>query len=332
MPERAGAVADLGYITVGLFFILSGFVLTYAYSGGEGKVDKEDFYRNRFARIYPVYALAMLVALPAFSRAYEYLQLPRGEFGIDVLLRFLLIHAWHPGTMKYYNVPSWSLSCEAFFYLLFPFLMPTIFRIKPDKVFRSLVCVWALAVFGPVLYEWAYPGSSPAVENYRILLIKFHPLIRLPEFLMGMLLGRLFVGSAERLKMPDRWVWAAVAVIVLAVLVRTPYVLLHTGGLAAPFAVIVWALASQKGRIAQFLSAKPMQVLGESSYALYICHVPFFQVLLEVAAGTGVPVMNLGFAFFAIVVLIALSVLIHYTFERPLRKRLRAPVYEDYDA
>lgn len=332
MPAWADSLADLGYVSVGLFFVLSGFVLAYAYSGKEGKegeVDKPTFYRNRFARIYPVYALAMLIALPAFARAYEWLQLPRGEFGIDVLLRFLLIHAWHPGTMKYYNVPSWSLSVEAFFYLIFPFVLPSVFKIRPPEVVRSLIAVLALAVFAPAVFEWAYPGTTPASESYRVLMIKFHPLVRLPEFLAGLLLGRLFVGRTSTLTAlrADWLVGLSVGAIVLAIAFGMPYVLLHTGGLATAFAVIVWALASGQGRAAAFLASRPLVLLGEASFALYILHVPLFRILEQAAAGGGILVGTLGFAWVMVAVLIAISLTVYRLFEVPMRRWIRGPQY-----
>jgi peptidoglycan/LPS O-acetylase OafA/YrhL len=331
MPEWADRLADLGYVSVGLFFVLSGFVLAYAYSGGEGQVDARVFYRNRFARIYPVYALAMLVALPEFARTFENLQLPRQEFGLDVLLRFTLVHAWHPGTMKYYNVPSWSLSCEAFFYLLFPLLLPAVFRLAPREVPRSLVAVLALAAFAPALFAWTYPGADPSTENYRILLIKFHPLVRLPEFIAGMLLGRLFAAGRPAPSRADLWVLGGAAVVVGAILLGMPYVLLHTGGLAAAFAAAIWALAFGNGRLAGWLAGGPMVRLGEGSYALYIGHVPAFVLLRQWAASKGVPVEGMPFALGALVLLVAGSLLVYRFFELPLRRRLREPEYPDVD-
>ena len=329
MSATAGALADLGYISVGLFFILSGFVLTYAYSGRNGEVDKPTFYRNRFARVYPVYALAMLLALPAFARAYEWLQLPRGEFGLDVLLRFLLVHAWHPGTMKYYNVPSWSLSVEAFFYLIFPFLLPSVFRIRPAEVPRSLIAVLALALFAPALFEWAYPGATPASESYRVLMIKFHPLVRLPEFIAGMLLGRLFVARSTVLTpaRADLLVGGSLLAIVLAIALAMPYVLLHTGGLAIAFSVLVWALASGQGRAASWLGSRPLVHLGEASYALYILHVPLFGILEQAAASRGISVGTLGFAWVMVFALIAISLAVYRVFEVPMRRWLRGPQF-----
>ena len=50
-----------GYLAVSLFFILSGFVLTYNYAERWGKVTFRDFMLARLARIYPVYLLALLL-------------------------------------------------------------------------------------------------------------------------------------------------------------------------------------------------------------------------------------------------------------------------------
>lgn len=325
MSPEAGKLADLGYISVGLFFVLSGFVLSYAYSGDAETINRRAFYRARFARIYPVYALAMLVALPAYTRLYPSLKLQWWEYPVDVALRFLLVHAWHPGTIRHYNVPSWSLSVEAFFYLLFPFLLPVVFRLTPKETPRSLVMVLALASVAPLAYSILYPGMTAALDSYRILLIKFHPLVRLPEFLGGMLLGRLFVGAPPAWQgwQSDLAVAGAVATIVAAVALGMPYPLLHTGGLAIPFAVIVYALATGKGLFAQALSWRPIMALGGASYALYILHLPLFSIFEKRAAAIGITIGTLPFAFGVTCALIAVSLVVHYVFELPMRKWLR---------
>src|SRR3954470_9302060 len=61
-------IVGSGYVGVSLFFILSGFILTYSYSP-DGHADvtrKREFWAARFARIYPVYALGLLLAGPVF--------------------------------------------------------------------------------------------------------------------------------------------------------------------------------------------------------------------------------------------------------------------------
>lgn len=58
------AFLEQGSMGVGVFFVLSGFILSHAYSNKPGFSAKA-FLVNRFARIYPVYALALVLAAPA---------------------------------------------------------------------------------------------------------------------------------------------------------------------------------------------------------------------------------------------------------------------------
>src|SRR5215469_3838567 len=55
-------VAAIGYVGVGLFFVLSGFILVYTYAGRDTKPFA--FWRARFARIYPAYLFSLVMMLP----------------------------------------------------------------------------------------------------------------------------------------------------------------------------------------------------------------------------------------------------------------------------
>src|SRR5690554_5743831 len=64
--------ATLGSTGVSMFFVLSGFILTYTYAGRSSKPGR--FWWARFARIWPVYVLSLVASLPAYwSRLYNYL-------------------------------------------------------------------------------------------------------------------------------------------------------------------------------------------------------------------------------------------------------------------
>ena len=100
---------------VTFFFILSGFVLAWS-----SRVDDRplNFYRRRFARIYPAYLVALLFAAVLWVLR-DPVALLRG------LLTPFLLQAWAPDSSSYFaiNVPAWSFSVEAFFYLAFPLVM-----------------------------------------------------------------------------------------------------------------------------------------------------------------------------------------------------------------
>lgn len=314
----AAKTADFGYVTVGVFFVLSGFVLAYAYPG---RAEWVPFLRARFARIYPVYALAMLVALPLFLETAQNLPDKVGPLPWEIASRFLMVQAWNPATMVHYNVPSWSLSCEAFFYLLFPIVVPLAFKITPRDVIRSLVMVGALAVLVPVVFNWAFPGISPASESAPVLLVKFHPLVRLPEFLVGVLLGRLFAAGVPKLLdwQADAFLAGALFWTLGMVAADVPYLVLHTGGLVGPSCLAIWGLASGKGVAAKTLSLPLVVLLGEASYALYILHVPVARHLTN----WGFDPQSIVESVIRVLFVIAVSVLVYLKLERPARIALR---------
>src|SRR5260370_41928881 len=59
-----GQISSIGYVGVSLFFLLSGFILVYTYPGRD--VRAGEFWRARFARIYPAYLFSLLVTAPFF--------------------------------------------------------------------------------------------------------------------------------------------------------------------------------------------------------------------------------------------------------------------------
>ena len=53
---------DNGYVFVGVFFLISGYVLTYNYADRGKALVKRDFWLARFSRLYPVYLLVLLIS------------------------------------------------------------------------------------------------------------------------------------------------------------------------------------------------------------------------------------------------------------------------------
>src|SRR5437867_3823850 len=112
-----------GDVGVSFFFVLSGFILTYNYAdvfrGGVSAAKYGQFVWDQLTKIYPVHALTLLLVLPiaVFSP-----QKPLDWRAVPFHLTLLqcLWPASAPAFWEYLNVPSWSISCEGFFYLLTP--------------------------------------------------------------------------------------------------------------------------------------------------------------------------------------------------------------------
>jgi peptidoglycan/LPS O-acetylase OafA/YrhL len=340
----AESILNTGYIAVTAFFVLSGFVLAYNYDLGRiaSSVDRLRFASARFSRIYPAYLIGMLLLVPfGLYRLRAGIQMlpPWIEWG-GLALNVTLLQSWIPQTALTWNYPGWSLSNEAFFYACFPFVGAMLWRIKPLSVlWTMLAALWILSCAAPLLavlapaHHWGMlPATThdlPVDASIWANIIRYNPLLRLPEFCAGILLGKVYAATSDRY--PDRngaWLYVPAMVIIVLVLLtadRIPYPLLHNGLLLPLFASMVLGLAIGGGLFAQWLSRRTLVFLGNASYCMYILHVPtyawlglFFRYVLHSPA-TG------WFWFFSYVAaVIALSSLLFKYIEEPWHRKLRA--------
>jgi peptidoglycan/LPS O-acetylase OafA/YrhL len=100
---------------VSFFFVLSGFIIAYAYPRLDGKGEILSFLVTRIARIWPAHFAALVLVILL-------LQMPLDR---TFVANALLLHGWLPSWPWYfsYNAPSWSISTELFFYIAFPVLI-----------------------------------------------------------------------------------------------------------------------------------------------------------------------------------------------------------------
>jgi peptidoglycan/LPS O-acetylase OafA/YrhL len=318
IPGALGILGS-GTASVSLFFVLSGFVLAYAYlaveavdengrvrvrSRSSGGLHVGRFAVNRVARIYPVYLFSIAVALPyPLVAVYREVGLDLAAFAewtVGLAPMVLLVHAWTPEHSEGINMVAWSLSVEAFFYATFPWLAASRrFRRALRRPGWVLAGLGVLSV-GPVLLVLggAVPGGETAVRY----LDRF-PVLRWPEFLVGVVLGVLYLRArflreqaGDEPARPARrgWVrrglrhapWAGVAVVAwLGATADWEPILVRA--LALPlFGLLIWSLAAGRAWGSRVLASRPLRVLGEASYALYILHVPLFLVWLSVTTRT----------------------------------------------
>lgn len=274
-PNVAQFIA-CGHVAVGLFFILSGFVLTYSYLDKNGlSVSLPQFYSARVARIYPVYLMAFLIAFPLYFHFGLREGFGTGWFS-TVLTQITLTQAWSPDTALAYNFPAWSLSAEAFFYLTFPFAVVRISRLSSPKVMLVAAIFWIIGLTAVVHYsivahqlretgldiEQVYPRFLTA--------LKTNPLARLHEFIIGICLGLLFE-RGYRLSKTATLMGAILFATVACFSDSIPFPVLSNGILDPLFAVVIVGLASVTRSV---LCHPAMLLLGEASYALYIIHDP----------------------------------------------------------
>jgi peptidoglycan/LPS O-acetylase OafA/YrhL len=332
-----GQLAAAGYLGVNLFFVLSGFVLVYTYPpapAGAERWSTRSFFVARFARIYPMYLASLVVALPFFAAAAA-----EASWAPVVLWKGAavlgLLQAWSPATVFTWNYPAWSLSVEACFYLLFPLLIRGLRRWNARRAAATIAGFWLAGVAPSLLYVALDPdglgaAASPTSHGFWLEVLKFNPLLRLPEFCTGMALGGLFLLRRSGAAPPARRT-AAAAIVSTGLLLasalasgRVPYPVLHNALLAPLFGALIYALAFGEGWLARLLAWRPVVELGEASYALYLLHVPlWFWLQALLADGAGPRPESPAFFALYLATTLAASVLFHRLLERPARRILR---------
>jgi peptidoglycan/LPS O-acetylase OafA/YrhL len=332
-----GRISSIGYVGVSFFFVLSGFILVYTYAGRDTRA--RDFWRARFARIYPAFAFSLLLTGPFFFFATLMLNVPffswfSGHLKLVMFLVPLLLQAWVPLASLAWNSVAWSLSDEAFFYLLFPFLKKRFLKIGLLGLTGLALACWAVSLG----LSWTYVLRNPdhlkvidadVLNAFWLNAVKFHPLARLPEFLMGMACGAMFLKSRkDRKPEGDRKLalllvlsGLAAAATVAHYSAETPYPVLHTSLLAPAFAAIIYGFALRP-RWAAVMNWKPLVFLGDASYSLYLLHSfflgPFF------FTQTGEPRhRGTGWYFLYFVITLGISGLVYRFIEEPSRRKLR---------
>jgi peptidoglycan/LPS O-acetylase OafA/YrhL len=330
-PGWLATFAGIGYVGVSFFFVLSGFILVYTYAGRD--IVLRDFWQTRFARIYPAYLFALLLTLPFWIFGALKMHIPMFDFGehhfaLATGLVLLLLQSWVPGAALSWNAVSWSLSVEAFFYVLFPFLLMRFGKFSRKVLWTLIPACWivGLAISGGflALRPTGAPYVSSADWSAAVNFVKFFPLVRLPEFLMGMACGFLFLLSERNPKLATPLIGlgllGAAGTAVASKFV--PYLIVHTALSGPAFAALVYGIALEPKWVG-WLNNRLLVLFGNASYSFYLLHSffvwPFFHDMRTQA------VRNQGFVGIALwtVMMLIISSLVYRFIEEPLRRRLR---------
>ncbi len=322
-----------GYTGVALFFVLSGFILAVNYP--PERLRWKPFLKARLARIYPVYVMGTLVALPLFFDGNRYVPLALEEniraTTLQVILNALLVQAWLPDHAAVLNRAGWSLSVEALFYVSFvPIVAWKATRALLDRSWLALILLWLLGISFVAIWQAAHPGllAVPGLtgeDAWNVNFASFHPLMRLPEFLMGIALGRWHLRGG-RIPGPGWWILFSTGVVAASLFLAGPFDMryLHNTFLALPFAIIILGFAQLRGRAAEWMGHPVPHLLGEASYALYILHMPVHDWMKFGSYKLGIDVSNPIWTLTYLLVAIAVSVLVFRFFETPARRWIRA--------
>ena len=321
-------VVNAGFASVSFFILLSGFVLAYNYAdrARSGELDKVRFWEARFTRLYPVYLLSLLLSWQVVPA--EYAAHTHAMFWTGMVLSPLLLQGWIPSIATFLNTPAWTMSAEAFYYLLFPWMASWK---KPARVAPHLVTmavVWMLGMVPGALYIAFNPDGIPHPDRWSwgpwLQALKYTPLPHMASFFFGVLLASLdeMIGRSSRLRLILGVTGLVVTFGILEMGPLVPYPIVHDGLLMPLFGCIILGLAGNN-RLAYPLSWRPLVFVGEASYCLYLLHFNFWNLIHDTHV-----LDRLGLARFdpwiSYVVLIAMAVAALHLVEKPAQRLLRS--------
>ncbi|HWE78936.1 MAG TPA: acyltransferase [Pseudolabrys sp.] len=317
-----GGLLSRGYLAVDLFFLLSGFVLAHVYSDAaerKGLTFFRSFMRARVARIYPLhlFVLALFLAMAFAVRGIHYVQdgayypLPlTGARSLEALVaNVLMLQGVQAGELSW-NYPTWSISVEFAAYLMFPLVVGLLWRVSGRTLLAAalaaLVAVWALGyVAGGDMNQW--DGLTALWRG-------------LPQFFLGCICYRVY-----RQGLVDARAWAG---LVFAAALLMLYFDYRDVVVLTLFPLVILCAVSARGVSGRILNARPVVLLGEISFSVYLVHG-----LVQHATTHALNALKLdhtefsvGHSWLALVLMLlvvfVLSIASYRFFERPMRRWL----------
>lgn len=304
-PPGAQQHINHGYLAVDFFFVLSGFVIGYAYDDRWGKMTTWGFFKRRLARLHPMVIAGTVIGFALFyfgATAFPLiLQAPAWKVFVCFVMALFMIPAgprmdirgW--GETNSFNGPNWSLTLEYIGNILYAFLfrrLPTailcVIALLSAALTLDLTLGWDL--FGLGLHQYSVNGgwSLTAQQIYIGLSRLLYP------FLCGLIISRLLSRrrtqsnpSGSPLHAKGGFWWAS---LLLVIIFSIPCIGGKPGianGAYQAFAILVLfpviVLLGAGSKTTHAFSSKVCKFLGDISYPIYITHFPLIYAHMSFA-------------------------------------------------
>ncbi len=319
---------ELGYVGVGFFYMLSGFILTYVYFEKLKKKNINNikkFYIARVAKLYPVHIVTFLASIPFFLETVKSVFPEHTKLTVlgVAISNLSLTQSYFPsGDVNFsFNGVAWSISVELFFYALFPVIIFMLVRYhRYLTVKRLLIIMSALWI---VLMMFYLPQQS-YLDDWKFYVF---PIARLPDFVMGVFLGMIFLrlGNAkiaQRLVEKANFTWleiASISLLILSIILSPifPQSVRFSLTLMPFWAAIIFVFAHQKGAISRIFTIRPLIFLGEISFSFYMTHLLVIAYLSQLGYSVELT------ALLSLVSAVLISSILYLFFEEPMRVWLK---------
>jgi peptidoglycan/LPS O-acetylase OafA/YrhL len=332
-------IINHGYLAVDFFFLLSGFVIGYAYDDRWDKMTLGNFFKRRLIRLQPMVIMGMIIGALLFYFQDSTLwptihEVPVWKMLLVMVIGFTLIpvppsldiRGW--AEMHPLNGPGWSL-----FYEYIANIMYALFVRKFSKTALSILVFLAgcalihLAVTSPngdIIGGWSLNPEQMHIGFARMM----YP------FFAGLLLFRM--GKLTQIK--NAFFWCSLLVIIALAMPRvggSEHLWLNgvydSAVVILFFPLIIFLAAS--GTITSKFSSKVCKFFGDISYPIYITHYPIIYIYTAWVVETKVPFSQ---AYPMSILVLFSCVALAYTclklYDIPVRQWINKKVFQKIEA
>lgn len=305
-----------GECGVSFFFVLSGFVLSYAYGQKirEEQFQLKPFLKRQLLKFYPLHLLTFLIMLALDARLGQYYDFPK------LVANALLLQSWVPSDDFYFvaNAPSWFLSDLLFFYIVFPWLFLWLINIRELKLWLTMAVVVAL-----------YTCLAVAIPQEMVNPVLYiSPLTRILDFALGILLFRYCSSASGQqfttwLKRQSEAVVSCLEVLMFLWVVVSFFIYEHSPAsfrcaslfwCVSPVFLLVYIKSDKlEGLVTSFLHHPFVLWLGSISLEIYLTHFVTMRILYGMMNTIGIPDeerLNLIVVAITIVLIIVVSFIV----------------------
>lgn len=263
---------NFGCIGVDLFFVISGFIITYVANKYQGIDDGLRFLEKRFYRVNPIYYIASLIFMGIIFIYLKGNNTPLSKWVGSLLDTLIIVPA--SGDVNLFNpilVVGWTLAFEWLFYIYFFLLI--LAKIK-NKTFSLLITILLFVIIGALL-------------NFNDFRLQFITNPIMLEFVLGVFIYHLYMSKIKITKWVG-FIFLALGVICYLLLIRFGYgdvwyyKKIITGdsslskfffwGLPSSFIVAGSVLLEKNGHLINLWSNRWMALIGNASYSIYLIH------------------------------------------------------------
>jgi peptidoglycan/LPS O-acetylase OafA/YrhL len=323
-------IINHGYLAVDFFFMLSGFVISYAYDDRWHKLTLAEFFKRRLIRLQPMVVMGMIIGAIGFYPSASVLwpgiiDVPVWKMLIVMMIGFTLIpvplsmdiRGWQE--MHPLNGPGWSLFFEYIGNILYALFVRKFSKTAlAVLVFLAGIALVHLAVTSPrgdVVGGWSLDAIQLRIGFTRMMF----------PFFGGLLLCRMVKTTEFRMA----FLWSSVLLLVILCMPRIggseslwANGLYESLSIIVVFPVIIYIGAS--GRLKGKFANRICKFFGDISYPLYITHYPIIYIYTgwvadqKISLREGLPVAAMCF-----IAAVAMAYASLKLYDEPMRKWLR---------